>query len=259
MTAKNRSRAYPSLDLREAIDVVRLLVEVHAFREGDRESIARVLGHASGLSGVAGRKVASLVHYGLLERRESQYRLTALSRHICNSVAEESLRSALRRAFLNPPLFRDLVDAYRPKGAIPRYFAEALPDLGITEAAKHEVARIFMASGEYAGILAADGVFLDDNGAPLSAPEAPPKQETPSAPPVVLMQAPAATPDPNVQTLRFFLTDRKVAEMKFPAGLNEDDLHLIRAQVDFLELQVRLSRPAATLPFRRPGKAGESA
>ena len=262
MSVKNRSRAYPSLDLHEAIDVLRLLVEVHDFREGDRDCIARLLGHASGLSGVAGRKVAALVHFGLLERRESRYRLTALSRHICDSVAEESFRSALRRAFLIPPLFRELVDSYRPTGAIPRYFAEALPDHGVTEAARHEVARIFMASGEYAGILAADGVFLDEkSGAPLPSPKATPKQEAvpaQEAPPVNNMQAVVTAPDPNIQTLRFFLTDRKMAEIKLPAGLNEDDLHLIRAQVDFLELQVRLSRPATPLPFRRPGKAIES-
>jgi hypothetical protein len=118
-----------------------------------------------------------------------------------------------------------------------------------------------MASGEYAGVLAADGVFLDESGLPLPTPEAPPKQAAPPVelPPVGIMQAPVAAPDPNIQIFRFFLTDRKMAEMKLPAGLNENDLHLIRAQVDFLELQVRLSRPAATLPFRRPGKTGESA
>lgn len=262
MTSKNRSRAYPSLDLREAIDVLLRLVGIHDFREGDRDSIARVLGHASGLSGVAGRKVASLVHYGLMERREALYRLTALSRHICNAVSEESLRSATRRAFLTPPLFRELVETYRPTGSIPRYFAETLPNLGVTEAAKHEVARIFMASGEYAGILAADGVFLDEkSGAPLVS-EATPKQEATPAqevPPALLMQAQPMAPDPSIQTFQFLLTDRKRAELKLPAGLNEDDIALLKKQIEFLELQVRLSRPAATLPFRRPGKAGESA
>ncbi len=108
----------------------------------------------------------------------------------------------------------------------------------MTEAAKHEVARIFMASGEYAGILAADGVFLEERSeSSIQEPEETLKQEeVPIASvilPVPVSQAPP--PDPNGQILRFFLTDRKVAEMKFPAGLNEDDLDLIRKQIEFLE------------------------
>ena len=239
--------------------MLRQLVKSYGFAEKDRDSIAQALGHASGLSGVAGRKVAALVHFGLLERSGSQYRPTELSRHIFKSISSE----ALQRAFLTPPLFQELVDRYRPEGTVPRYFAQALPEHGVTEAAKHEVARIFMASGEYAGILAADGVFLDERSeAPEPVPAVAPAQMAFPAVeilPTAALQPPVTTPDSNSQTLRFFLTDRKVAEMKFPAGLNEDDLQLIRKQIEFLELQVRLSRPAATLPFRHPGKTGESA
>jgi hypothetical protein len=260
LSAKTRSRAYPALDLREAIDVLRQLVEVHDFREGDRDLIARALGHASGLSGIAGRKVASLVHFGLMERRESLYRLTALSHYICNSVSEESLRSALRRAFLTPTLFRELVDEYRPTGAIPRYFAQALRNYGVTETAKHEVARIFMVSGEYAGILAADGAFLDEkSGAPK--PTVADRVEPAEIPQAAVAHTPTLLPtEPdNIQVFRFFLTDRKMVEMKFPAGLNEDDITLIKKQIEFLELQIQISRPAAPIPFRRPSRAGESA
>jgi hypothetical protein len=256
--ANNRSRAYPALDLCGAIDVLRLLVEVFNFREGDRDSIARHLGHSNGASGVAARKIASLHHFGLLERRESKYRTTALARHICNSRSDESLLSALRRAFLTPPLFRELVDAYRPTGAVPRYLADALQEHGVTEAAKYEVAKIFMASGEYAGVLAADGVFLDEKGAAVRAVVEP----VPAAPPIQLT-APAAAPQasasPDLQILRFFVTDRKLVELKFPAGLNEDDIALVKKQVEFLEMQVRLSRPAPALPFRRARGTGDPA
>jgi hypothetical protein len=243
--------------LREAVAVLRKLLKDKAFEEKDRDSIAQAMGHSSGSSGVAGRKIAALVHFGLLERCDSRYRLTELAHLICKSGSREGLQ----RAFLIPSLFQELVDRYRLEGAIPRYFAQVLPEHGVTEAVKHEVARIFMASGEYAGILAADGVFLDETPEvpePVSA-VVPEQAALPSAEILPAAQPPAATPDSNPQTLRFLLTDRKVAEMKFPAGLNEDDLQLIRKQIEFLELQVRLSRPAATLPFRRPGKAGESA
>lgn len=219
--------------------------------------MAKTLGHMNGASGIAGRKIAALVHFGLLEQVNSGYKPTALTRRICETGSLEGLQ----RAFLKPPLFQELVDRYRPDGAIPRYFADALPEHGVTEAAKREVARIFMVSGEYAGIFAADGVFLDERSLP-NAPEEILKQEAIPSPvilPAPVSQASNTASDSTGQLIRIFLTDRKVAEMKFPAGLNEDDLHLIRAQVDFLELQVRLSRPAATLPFRRPGKAGESA
>jgi len=261
VSPKSRSCAYPALDLREAVNLLRQLVEDLDFQEGDRDSIARMLGHSGGLSGAAGRKVAALVHFGLLERRESKYCTTALALHICNSISEESLRSALRRAFLAPSLFRDLIDAYLPAGSVPRYLAQDLRDHGVTEAAKHDVARIFMASAEYAGVLAADGVFLDEKPE-VTKPVVATALKVPAlveVAPAMAVQPTSLVLDPEVQTLRFFVTDRKVVEMRFPAGLNEDDIVLVKKQIEFLELQVRLFRPAATLPFRRPGTASESA
>jgi len=118
-----------------------------------------------------------------------------------------------------------------------------------------------MASAEYAGVLAADGVFLDEKPE-VTKPVVATALKVPAlveVAPAMAVQPTSLVLDPEVQTLRFFVTDRKVVEMRFPAGLNEDDIVLVKKQIEFLELQVRLFRPAATLPFRRPGTASESA
>lgn len=163
------------------------------------------------------------------------------------------------------PLFQEIVDRYRPEGAVPRYFAQVLPGFGVTEAAKHEVARIFMASAEYAGVLAADGVFLDENSDSVKPAAQPPVQEDTQGEREVVPFSPEASQasppssESDLQVFRFFLTDRKPAELKLPAGLNEADIAMLKKHIEFLEFQVQISRPAAPLPFRRPGKTGESA
>lgn len=239
--------------------VLRKLLREKDLGAKDRNSIAQALGHSSGSSGVAGRKISALIQFGLYERRDDSFRPTKLGR----LLAEEDSREGFQRAFLSPPLFQEIVDKYRPDGAVPHYFAQALPGYGVTETAKYEVARIFMASAEYAGILAADGVFRDEDSESAE-PAQPPVQEKAQAGEILPLSpetAPALSSgaDSEIQTFRFFLTDRKPAELKLPAGLNEADIAMLKKFVEFMEFQIQTSRPAAPLPFRRTGKSGESA
>jgi hypothetical protein len=118
-------------------------------------------------------------------------------------------------------------------------------DHGIQDNVRDEVAHIFMASAEYAGILDGDGVFRHEyfeetEGRCLSLPVpahggAPAEREVP--------QVPEPEDKKTSQNLQFFLTEQKQAELRVPARLNEQDILLLKAQIDFLELQVRLSRP----------------
>lgn len=258
----SRSRAYPSIDLQEAMTVLLRLIEELGFEENDRDSIARLLGYANGSSGIGARKIAALVHFGLLQRHGNRYKPTELARSLWEACrpqteetrriqVEEELRALLRRAFLNPPLFREILDAYRHEGSLPRHLAHALREHGITESAKHEVARILMDSAEYSGVVASDGVFQNAK-IPLgsmirSASPAPPEPAQAVAP-----------PETDGQLFRFFVTDRKPVEIKLPAGLNEDDLLIIKDYWEFVEKQVRRSRPAAPLPWRTR-RLGDSA
>ena len=47
----------------------------------------------------------------------------------------------------------------------------------------------------------------------------------------------------GLQVLKFVITDQKEVEVRLPARLNEQDILLLRAQIDYLELQVQMNRP----------------
>lgn len=100
MNAKNRSRAYPALDLREAVGALRKLLKTNGSEKSDRDTIAQALGHSNGSSGIAGRKIAALMHFGLLEKSAEGYRLTELARHISTAVSKEGLQRAFDPATL---------------------------------------------------------------------------------------------------------------------------------------------------------------
>jgi hypothetical protein len=63
--------------------------------------------------------------------------------------------------------------------------------------------------------------------------------------PVVPNKEPGA--DPAQQALRLSLTDGKIAELRLPLQLNEQDLVILRAQLNVLEAQVQVNKPVAPL------------
>lgn len=238
---KLRSRAHPAISLSESIELLRRLKLEVGWGERDRDTLAKGLGYAGGHSGIAARKAAALVHFGLMDLRGGMYSPTILA----GEILEERTEALLREACLNPTLFREIVHRYEPAGRVPRQLALTLSlDHGIQEHARNEVAQIFMTSAIYAGILESDGTFrskyFEETRRPL--PLSGPLPEPDLSPREPESGFVAAAPGAG-RTLRFPLTDQKEVTIHLPSRLNEHDIPLLRAQIDFLELQVKQNRP----------------
>lgn len=250
---KLRSRAYPAIPLSEAIGLLRRLKLELGWGQRDRDTIAQALGYAGGHSGIAARKTAALSHFGLMDVRDGLYSPTGLAEDVLDEMNEARYRTALREACLSPTLFREIIRRYEPLGRVPRQLALTLSlDHGIQEQARDEVAHIFMESARFAGILESDGTFrhayFEATQRPgplhLETPARPVPAETVGAPPAQPAAAGLSAPEDRPgQVLSFLVTDKKQVEIHLPPHLNEQDILLLRAQIDFLELQVKLNRP----------------
>lgn len=77
-TTKQRSAAYPVINLESAINRLILLNQSLGKGPYSRTDAAKGMGY-SGLSGASSRTVAALVQYGLLDRSGNTYSLSELS------------------------------------------------------------------------------------------------------------------------------------------------------------------------------------
>lgn len=142
-----RSIAYPSINLEEAVNIANDLRDKVSNSPFDRNTFLEVLKISDH------RKLAALVHFGLVLRSGNVYSLTDLSKNISFTSDEDSLLDYLQQAVLTPKLYKLLVDKFTGQ-AIP----SALPNILIlqtkinSKVAKN-VASNFKKSLEYAGLL----------------------------------------------------------------------------------------------------------
>lgn len=156
-----RSRSYPVVALREAVVAMQAIDREVGKGRHDRDAMAKALGYNSGV-GLAARKVAALVQYGLLERAgEGQYEATELARALLHPRTDAEFRETLGRAFGGPALFSGLIDRFRPEGRVPNQLANILiRDHGITRDASEDAAKNFTESALFAGAIDANNVFI---------------------------------------------------------------------------------------------------
>jgi hypothetical protein len=229
--------------------VVRKQIEGLGGGAHDRGEIAQALGYTSGASGGVIRKISAVTQFGLLLNHQGLYGPSELAREILAEKDEGRLKEHRRKAFLHPALFREIIEQYLPAGHIPRLLAHTLRDYRIAANARDEVARIFMDSALHARVLDTSGVFEKDFLATARLPVRPPKQvETAAVQPATgSLPISPSSQDFEGQVLRLYLTDDKMAELRLPNRLNEQDLAILRAQLSVLETQVDVNRPAAPL------------
>jgi hypothetical protein len=244
---KLRSRAYPVLPLGEALRLLDLQTKLLGWGRRDRDAIAKAFGYISGNSGIAARKIAALTHFGLLELRNGLYSPTHLAERVLEEMKGDGSKAARQEACLSPVLFREIIHRYEPVGRVPRRLSLTLSlDHGIQEQVADEVAQVFMESAVYAGILESDGVFREEYFVEAKRPR-PLAHFVPAEPVQHALPAQGNEDSPeapsSVQVLKFFVTDQKAVEIRLPARLNEQDILLLRTQIDFLELQVKVNRP----------------
>jgi hypothetical protein len=162
--SKQRSRAYPGVTLRVACGLLRERLGNLGSEWVERGALAVLLGYQTGEGGIAARKIAALVHFGLLERSEKGYRLSDAGKKI-QEVAESSpeFLDTVRSALKKPALFAGILARFRSGGRIPRQELRRVltEELGITEQAREDAAEVFVESARFAGVLGPDGTLLD--------------------------------------------------------------------------------------------------
>lgn len=103
--ARLRSPGYPNFSLRAAIKQVEKIFGSNRRNPMDRNSAAIAMGY-SGSSGAADKSVATLTHYGLLDKvGKGEVRVSQLAVDIMHPADAASRAAALRQAALKPQLF----------------------------------------------------------------------------------------------------------------------------------------------------------
>lgn len=110
--ARQHSPSYPNMPLSKAISAVQKIFDADRQAPVDRAVAAKHIGY-SGQSGASDKALASLAHYGLLEKAgKGETRVTQLAVDILHPDTPAERRSALRKAGLNPGIFQEIYDRY---------------------------------------------------------------------------------------------------------------------------------------------------
>lgn len=149
--SKDRSVAYPGINIEKAIELSAKLSSELGKGPYSRSDAAHGIGHLK-LSGPAARKIAALVHYGLLERSGNTYAQSVLAQEIVSPVNEEEKLVAIGKAVRNPKLFSTLLQQFQGQ-ALPTMLGNILIRKGISPSVSEEAANIFRESLKFSGLL----------------------------------------------------------------------------------------------------------
>lgn len=108
--ARSQSPGYPNFPLPKAIDYARKIFSADRRNPIDREVAAKHCGYG-GLSGASDKVLASLAHYGLLERAgKGQVRVTSTAVDILHPdpLKPEQRKRALQHAAFSPSIFESI-------------------------------------------------------------------------------------------------------------------------------------------------------
>jgi hypothetical protein len=176
---RERSKAYPQFSLDDMLEALKRIHSQLGAGPYSRAAIAEGLGHNVG-SGSANAKAAALVHFGLLDREQNAYHLSAISRRIIHPTEEGEVAQAIAEAVKLPTLFAAMFERFGGK-SLPQLLPNILArDYGIISKQSSQAAELFRRSAEYAGLLrhgvlhqdlAIDEVVADESKSPTMAKE----------------------------------------------------------------------------------------
>jgi hypothetical protein len=235
---RERSRAYPVIDLETAYEILSKDLRSLGSESLDREALAKRLGYETGGGGVAARKIGALVQYGFLNRHAGKYSLNLKGSGLQKIRREaQKFRLAIESALEHPALFRWILDRYRRVGKIPENLAVILArEYGITERASYEAANVFLRSARFAGILDAEGCFLDNR-------ESPAGEEEEALP----------KPEFRIEPWEITLTNRRKAYLTFPEVMTDDDVEMLEEGLQFAIEKGRLRKYLRITPKSAEG------
>src|SRR5262245_59980290 len=100
-----RGVQYPADTLEQAIQMLGQVKDAVGFSTANRQTLVEALGYKT-ISGASARRVASLSHYGLLERGGvGSSKISELGRRILLPTDDEDKRRAVTQAAQSPALF----------------------------------------------------------------------------------------------------------------------------------------------------------
>lgn len=146
----DRSPAYPSIDLRQAVEICGKIFDLFSEYGFSREVASEKLGLP--VNSNSFRKIAALVQYGLLKREGNNYKITSLSKDIILAVDEIEKQKALTKAAMQPTIFNKLIKENTGKG-LPLSLDIRLRQLEYSKDASKSLSEIFKRSLEYSGLL----------------------------------------------------------------------------------------------------------
>ncbi len=163
--ARSRSPGYPNFGLQEAISRISKVFQADRRNQLDREIVAKHIGY-SGISGAADKALATLNHYGLLERvSKGEVRVSQLAVDILHPESPDKRKTALREAADNPQLFALLRERF-PDG---KFSEDALRSYlvrsGYQNAAVEPAIKAYIATSQFLELERAcesDGPPVDD-------------------------------------------------------------------------------------------------
>ena len=155
---KKRSASYPAFSLQEVVAATKNLKDQLGDGPYSRDNMAVALGY-KGITGSSSTKIASCVHFGLLDRNGNTYSQSELASRIFNYIDEEERTNSLLEAFSRPALYQKLLAEYTGK-ALPLMLESILiRNYGIQENVAKSAVSTFKDSAEYVGALK-NGVLI---------------------------------------------------------------------------------------------------
>lgn len=149
---RKRSASYPAFSLQEVIDATKSLKEKLGDGPYSREHMATALGY-KGVTGSSGMKIASCVHFGLLERNGNTYSQSELASRYFNYLSDDERTQILVEAFGGPALYQKLIAEYNGKSLPQMLESIFVRNYGIQENAARGAVANFRDSAEFVGAL----------------------------------------------------------------------------------------------------------
>ena len=144
--SRSRSPNYPSLDLGEAIEVIRKVYAVERRAQFPRTSLAGHMGYGS-INGRSLAKIGAIRAYGLIEGREDALTVSQTAIAILEAPDGSADKvSAYRAAFLSPSIFARAYDQYGDAPPSPQTFRWWLTQQGYLGDAADKAMQAYLSS-----------------------------------------------------------------------------------------------------------------
>lgn len=148
---RSRSPKFPSVGLEEALITLRPVFEAESRNKMSREVLASHLGY-SGLSGASTSKIGALRHFGLIEGRGDELRVSDNAVVLLmRSQDSPEYRTAVELAFSSPTIYRELLSEYECAPSL-QNVEFALVQRGVLKKNAAIAAQDFVNSGDFAGV-----------------------------------------------------------------------------------------------------------